>query len=412
MRRRLVFLSAAMLTLLPVMVVYAHERFIRHDLKVPLHEEYFGRYPGMFLGMQPDMLRIATVSCVLLFTFLIIFFFRQNLDVFIEQRLLSVGLRGATQRALHHLANFLTDKPIRLPAFRTIGEWAVVMFIRSPALVLMYSATNDSLVMPSYPLEPTSALYFKYIQVFLAILMLTQTALPLAGALVVGTWIYLWRWGWMVAADAIPVLTVAVVYLTSPWQSHRIAITELNEQQVRWVRLVLGFGFFALGWLKIYNYHLTAGVADNYPGVMDDPMIGFFAMGTNPLFRRENWIVAFAFAEVLSGFMLMVGVFTRVWGSMMIWVLAKLMLVNFGFEEIPHIYPIAATMAIVFSSKVGSEFSFVERMQQKAAREGKPLLRIATVGVASLAIAVVTVYALLYALTFIDRSHLSQGGLS
>jgi uncharacterized membrane protein YphA (DoxX/SURF4 family) len=124
-----------------------------------------------------------------------------------------------------------------------------------------------------------------------------------------------------------------------------VAITELNEQQVRWVRLVLGFGFFALGWLKIYNYHLTAGVADNHPGVMDDPMIGFFAMGTNPLFRRENWIVAFAFAEVLSGFMLMVGVFTRVWGSMMIWVLAKLMLVNFGFKEIPHIYPIAATMA-------------------------------------------------------------------
>jgi hypothetical protein len=406
MRRRLVFLSAAMLTLLPVTVVYAHERFIRHDLKVPLHERYFARQPGMFLGMQSDMLRIATVSCVLLLAFLVIFFFRQNLDVFIEQRLLSAGLRGRAQRALHHLANFLTDKPVRLPSFRVVGEWAVVMFIRSPALVLMYSATNDSLVMPSYPLEPTSALYFKYIQVFLAILMLTQTALPLAGALVVGTWLYLWRYGWMVVADAIPVLTVAVVYLTSPWQSHRVAITELNEQQVRWVRLVLGFGFFALGWLKIYNYHLTAGVADNYPGVMDDPMIGFFAMGTNPLFRRENWIVAFAFAEVLSGFMLMMGVFTRVWGSMMIWVLAKLMLVNFGFEEIPHIYPIAATMAIVFSSKVGSEFSFVERIQQKAAREGKPLLRIASVGAASLVIAVVTVYALLYALTFIDRSHL------
>jgi hypothetical protein len=411
MRRRLVFLSAAVLMLLPMTVVYAHERFIRHDLKVPLHEQYFARQPGMLLGMQPDMLRIATVSCILLLAFLVIFFFRQNLDVFIEFRLLS-GLRGRTQRALHHLAAFLTDKPVRLPWFRAVGEWAVVMFIRSPALVLMYSATNDSLVMPSYPLEPTSALYFKYIQVFLAILMLTQTALPLAGALVVGTWIYLWRYGWMVAADAIPVLTVAVVYLTSPWQSHKIAITELNEQQVRWVRLVLGFGFFALGWLKIYNYHLTAGVADNYPAVMDDPMIGFFAMGTNHLFRRENWIVAFAFAEVLSGFMLMVGVFTRVWGSMMIWVLAKLMLVNFGFEEIPHIYPIAATMAVVFSSKVGSEFSFVERIQQKAAREGKPMLRMATVGVASLAIAVVTVYALLYALTFIDRSHLSQGGLS
>lgn len=411
MRRRLVFLSAATLALSPLTVVYAHERFIRHDLKVPLHEAYFQHQPGKLLGMQSDMLRIATVSCVLLLAFLVIFFFRQNLDVFIETRL-QMGLRGRAQRALHHLASFLTDKPVRLPWFKTVSEWAVVLFLRSPALVLMYSATNDSLVMPSYPLEPTSAIYYKYIQVFLAILMLTQTALPLAGALVVGTWIYLWRWGWMVAADALPVLTVAVVYLTSPWQSHRVAITELNEQQVRWVRLVLGFGFFALGWLKIYNYHLTAGVADNYPGVMDDPMIGFFAMGTNPLFRRENWIVAFAFAEVLSGFMLMMGVFTRVWGSMMIWIFTKLMLVTFGFEEIPHIYPIAATMVVVFSNKLGSEFSIVERVQQKAAREGKTLLRLATVAAASLGIALVTVYALLYALTFIDRTHLSQGGLT
>src|SRR5215469_2822522 len=405
MGRRLVFLSAAMLTLLPVVAVYAHERFIRHDLKVPLHEQYFARQPGMFLGMQSDMLRIATVSCVLLLIFLVIFFFRQNLDVFIETRLLA-GFGGRSQRALHHLACFLTDKPVRLPWFKTVSEWAVVLFIRSPALVLMYSATNDSLVMPSYPLEPTSAIYYKYIQVFLAILMLTQTALPLAGALVVGTWIYLWRWGWMVAADALPVLTVAVVYLTSPWQSHRVAITELNERQVRWVRLVLGFGFFALGWLKIYNYHLTAGVADNYPSVMDDPMIGFFSMGTNPVFRRENWIIAFALAEVLSGFMLMMGVFTRVWGSLMLWVLVKLMLVNFGWEEIPHIYPIAATMAVVFSNKTSSEFSIVERLQRKAGREDRPVFRLASVLVASLVISVVTVYTLLYAFTFINRTSL------
>jgi hypothetical protein len=215
MRYRLVFLSLALLTLIPVSVIYAHERFIRHDLKFPLHEQYFGRHPGYLLGMQPDMLRIGTTSCILLMSFLVIFFLRQHIDVFIEHRLL-LRLRGPAQRFLHHLADFLTDKPVRLRWFHAIGEWAVVLFLRSPALVLMYSATNDSLVMPSYPLEPTSAIYFKYIQVFLAILMLTQTALPLAGALVVGTWIYLWRWGWMVAADAIPVVTVAVLYLNSP----------------------------------------------------------------------------------------------------------------------------------------------------------------------------------------------------
>ena len=404
MRLRLLLLPVAVLALLPITVVYAHERFIRHDLKYPMHEEYFGRHAGMFLGMQPDMLRIGTTACILLIVFLFIFFFRQNLDVFIEHRLL-FRLRGPAQRFLHYLANYLTDKPVTLPWFHAIGEWAVVLFMRSPALVLMYSATNDSLVMPSYPLEPTSAIYFKYIQVVLAILMLTQTALPLAGAMVVGTWIYLWRWGWMVVADAIPVVTVGVVYLTSPWQSHKIAITELSEQQVKWVRLVLGFGFLALGWLKIYNYHLTAGVADNYPAVMDDPMIHFFAMGTNPEFRRENWIVAFALAEVLSGFMVMMGIFTRVWGSLMLWVFIKLMIVNFGWDEIPHIYPIAATAAIVFSNKLRTEFSFVEKIQQKAAREGRPFLRVATVAFASVVIAVLAVFTLLYAFTFIDRSH-------
>src|SRR5260370_36051184 len=172
--------------------------------------------------------------------------------------------------------------------------------------------------MVGYALERVSGIYFKFIQVVLAILMLTQTVLPLAGAMVVGTWLYVVRWGWMVVADAIPVVTVGVVYLTSPWQSHRISITELSEQQVKWVRLVLGFGFLALGWLKIYNYHLTAGVADNYPAVMDDPMIHFFAMGTNPAFRRENWILAFALVEVLRGFMVMMGIFTRVCGSLIL----------------------------------------------------------------------------------------------
>lgn len=405
MRARIILFSTIVLTALPITIVFAHERFIRHDLKFPLHEQYFGRNAGVFLGIQPDMFRIATISCVVLAVFMMIYFFRQSLDMFVEHRMLS-KIRGSAQMHLHNLANFLTDKPVRARWFHSVGEWAVILFLRSPALVLMYSATNDSLVMPSYPLEPTSALYFKYIQVVLAILILTQTALPLAGALVIGTWIYLWRWGWMVVADAIPVVTVAVLYLTSPWQSHRIAITEMNEKQVRWVRLILGFGFFALGWLKIYNYHLTAGVADNYPSVMNDPMIGFFSMGTNPIYRRENWIVAFALAEVLSGFMFMVGVFTRVWGSLMLWIFVKLMIVNFGWDEIPHIYPIAATMAIVFSNKVTSEFSLIERIQQRAAREGRPLVRVASVVAASVAIAVATVYVLIYALTFFDRSHL------
>jgi uncharacterized membrane protein YphA (DoxX/SURF4 family) len=197
-----------------------------------------------------------------------------------------------------------------------------------------------------------------------------------------------------------------VLYLTLPWNSYKLAITEMNDRQVRWIRLVLGLSFFALGWMKIYNYHLTAGVADNFPAVINDPLIGFFTLGTSAAFRRENWVIAFALAEVLSGFMLMMGIFTRIWASLVLWMLVKLMLVNFGWAEIPHIYPVAATLAVIFSNRVSSEFAFVEKFQLRYAREGRTLLRYAGVVAASVAIAMVTVYLMLYALTFSSRASL------
>jgi uncharacterized membrane protein YphA (DoxX/SURF4 family) len=177
----------------------------------------------------------------------------------------------------------------------------------------------------------------------------------------------------------------------------------MSAKQLRGVRLVLGCGFLALGWLKLYNYNLTAGVAQNYPSVMDDPMIGFFSMGTDPAYRMENWITAFGLAEIMSGFMVMVGVFTRVWGSLMLWVFIKLMLVDFGWDEIPHIYPIAATMAVVFSNKNRSEFAFVEKL---AARAGGAGTQVAIAVLAALAIAILAIYPMLYLLTFTSRAQL------
>jgi hypothetical protein len=90
----------------------------------------------------------------------------------------------------------------------------------------------------------------------------------------------------------------------------------------------------------------------------------------------------------------------------MLWVLVKLMLFNFGWGEIPHIYPVAATLAVIFSNRVGSEFSFLEKFQLKYAREGKTMLRYAGVAVASAVIALATVYLMLYALTFSSRASL------
>jgi uncharacterized membrane protein YphA (DoxX/SURF4 family) len=385
-------------------LAYAHERFIRHDLKQRMRDEFFGRDANGMMGMHPDMWRIGIFVTALLALLMAIWFLRESLDEVVRYKVLA-RMRGGLQRTLHNLAAFITDKPVRVGWFYSLGEWSVIMFLRAPALVLMYSATNDSLVMPSYPLEPSSAIYFKFLQALLAILILTQTLLPLCGALVVGTWLYLFRWGPFVAVDALPVVTVAVVYLTAPWQSHKLAITRLNPDQARWVRIILGFGFLVLGWMKVYNHDLTAGVADNYPGVMNDPLVAMFAAGTDPAFRRETWVVSFGMAEVMSGFMLMTGIFTRFWCCMMLWVFTKLMLIDFGWDEIPHIYPIGALLAVLTSNDLRTEFDLVQRLE-RGLRGVNTARRMALVAVSSVVIAAVAILPILWGLTFSDRSML------
>lgn len=382
--------------------VSAHERFVKHTLKQHLKDAFFLQQAGMPFGMDPNMIQIGLLVTLVLAAFFVFYFLRESLDEFLRYRILA-PLRGGLQRSVHNLACFVMDKPVRSSWFYAIGEWSVIMFLRSPALVLMYSATNDSLVMPSYPLEPTSAVIFKFIQVLLAILILTQTLLPLCGALIIGTWLYLFRWGPFVAIDAIPVVTAGILYAMSPWQSHKLAITRINAQQTRVIRIVFGIGFVVLGWAKIYNHDLTIGVADNYPWIMNDPMVGFFKMGTDPALGRETWVLSFALAEVMSGFMIMMGVFTRVWGTIMIVMFTKLTLVDFGWDEIPHIYPIGAALAVVTSNHLRSEFGLVEKIE-RAMRSGAPVRRFSLVAVSAATIAFLAVMPVLYLLTFTDRS--------
>lgn len=399
-------LGAGLLLLLSPQLLEAHERFIKHDMKRQMQNWYFMQAAGKPFGMDPNMLQIGLLVTFVLTAFFFAWFLRDTLDEIIRYKVLA-PLRGNLQRWLHNLACYIMDKPVRNSWFYAFGQWSVIMFLRSPALVLMYSATNDSLVMPSYPLEPSSAVYFKFLQVGLAILILTQTLLPLCGAIVIGTWLYLFRWGVFVAIDALPVVTAGILYAMSPWQSHKLAITRINAEQTRWVRFVFGFGFFVLGWAKIYNHDLTVGVADNYPGIMNDPLVGFFSMGTDPALRRETWVTSFALAEVMSGFMVMMGVFTRLWGTIMIFMFTKLTLVDFGWDEIPHIYPIGAALAVVTSNHLRTEFHLVERLE-RAMRSGSHFRRFAMVAAASVAIAFLAVMPMLYFLTFTDRAMLRQ----
>jgi uncharacterized membrane protein YphA (DoxX/SURF4 family) len=379
----------------------AHERFVPHRLKLPLQNDFFTRS----LMQNPDMSRIGLNVALVLLAFLVIWMFRFPLQEFAEERILG-RFGGVTQRVGHSLACFLTDSPVRHKLFHLSGEWAVIMLLRSPGLVLMYSATTDSLVMPSFPLDPGSATIFKFTQAGVAILMLTQTLLPLAGAILLGTWLYLFRWGWYVAMDALPLLIVAAIYVSSPWQSYKFTIVQLNAQQMKWVRRLLGLSFFALGWLKIWNHDLIAGVADNYPSVMHDPMVNFFAIGTDPQYLRECWVVSFGMAEVLSGFLLMIGVFTRLWSLLMLFVMTKLMLIDFGWAEIPHIYLIGALLVVIFSNKLTNELSRFEVGQAEAHRRGDTLKRLALMIVPPVVLAILVVFPMLEFLTHSNRSGL------
>ena len=124
----------------------AHERFIPHEILVPLQRDFFRR-------LDPNMVNIALRVAFLMALMLFVWFLRDPLDKFIENRVLW-KLRGKPKEWVHLLASFITDKPVEHRWFTTIGQWIVILFLRCPALVLMYSATADSLVMPSYPLSP------------------------------------------------------------------------------------------------------------------------------------------------------------------------------------------------------------------------------------------------------------------
>ena len=175
---------------------------------------------------------------------------------------------------------------------------------------------------------------------------------------------------------------------------------------MKWVRRILGLSFLVLGWLKIWNHDLIAGVADNYPSVMHDPLVNFFAIGTDPQYRRECWVVSFGMAEVLSGFLLMIGVFARVWSLLMVVVMTKLMLLDFGWAEIPHIYLIGALLAVMFSNKLTNELSRFEAAQEEARRRGDMLARFAFMIVPPVALAVLVIFPVLELLTHADRSGL------
>ncbi len=372
----------------------AHERFVKHDVLRPFPHDFFFHVDG-------NVMSIAVRVCLAMVAVLFLWFRRHAIEAFIETRL-RAGATGRRADLIRFGLRFVTDQPVAARWFERIGEWAVILFLRCPGLVLMYAAANSSLVMPTYPLaEPTKAL-FQYASVALGIAIVTQLALPLCGAAIFAIFGYIvFAYDWKLAVDVLPVLSVAIVYVTCPWNSHVRPIIRLSRRQVRLVRLVLGFSFFALGWMKIYNPDDVIGVAQNFPTVTEDLFIKLFYCATDPQLKTGCWLMAFALSEVLSGFLIMVGVFSRGWALSMVYVFTKLMVVDFGWPEIPHLYPIGAFLLLAFSNQLSSELDGEPR-----AVGGTRWLRSHWGLAVSAALAGLIIFPLLYGLTLTQRPFL------
>ena len=158
-----------------------------------------------------------------------------------------------------------------------------------------------------------------------------------------------------------------------------------------------------LGWLKIYNDYLTVGVADNFPAVMNDPLIQLFSLGTTALYQRECWVVAFAMGEIVTGFLLMTGVFCRVWCLLLIGLFTKLMVVDFGWAELPHLYFIGLFLVLLCSNSLTDEFGWLESRTAQDARKGRLGWRLLMALGAAAVIALLVVYPGLYVLTKIPH---------
>ena len=88
---------------------------------------------------------------------------------------------------------------------------------------------------------------------------------------------------------------------------------------------------------------------------------------------------------------------------MMVYVFTKLMLVDFGWAEIPHLYPIGAFLVVMFSNHLSNEFYRVEELEAYEARQGKTGREILVAAGAAVLITVVAIFPMLYLLTRVEH---------
>jgi hypothetical protein len=102
----------------------------------------------------------------------------------------------------------------------------------------------------------------------------------------------------------------------------------------------------------------------------------------------------------------MIGIFNRVWSTITCFVFAKLMFIDFGWEEVPHIYPITCLVALMFSNRHTNEFQGVESISDRLARQGRTLRQLAMIGLPAIITSGLLIFPVLILITFFDRSGL------
>jgi uncharacterized membrane protein YphA (DoxX/SURF4 family) len=322
-------------------IAMAHERWIQHELSKPVND-------ALFTTMSTDMASVVGRTVFIFLVFMTGWIYRDRIER-VVRKTLKRQLHDKPLAVALEMSDFVFGREMHGALFARASNLAMRFVTTVPALVLMFAAARGDIIMPSFPI-PLSSPHLgllRFGQAALAVLIITDVAIAYVGASLCGLVAYcLGRYGAIVAVDALPVLGVAFIYLT---QNSKVFSA---GERVKWCRAIVGISFFLLGVMKMANHNLTVGVADQWPDVLQDPMIRLFWYGTDAQFQREWWCIGFGMSEMMTGLVLAFGFFSRPLALLVAAEFTSLMVFHFGWPEFPHFYPIAVLLVVVFSQGV------------------------------------------------------------
>ncbi len=337
------------------------------------------------LGLNPKLVAVMSRGLLVVLALVVVWMARTERSVSAQ----------ATASPWRIPAAFLFDGPVDTRWFAIAGQLTLAFLVRCPAIVLLYAASRDALLVPGYALSPELAAVLGPFQVVLAVLILAQAALPCVGALLAGTWLFVATHGALAGVDAWPLAAVAGLYLSAPWQSHELPVLAPSPQVRRLFRVAVGLGWIASGHRDLFAYESTALLLEGVPRLADDPLTRLLMMGHSAGFARETWIAAVGALQLAGGVLIAGGVFTRAVALVGSAILVGGLALDSGAHAIGRLVPLAALLALV---------AFERHHAELGAHEVGRSLRERAITVLSLAaLAATAVVPALYLLSTIDR---------